>query len=176
MPWPIFRTSLSLDIILPAIASLPSFLVCFPWLEGKLSLSGHCGCGHFFASLDPSLSLSLSLSLSQPLDMLTSLKQFRAAGAQLRALTATTTPLLTSSTARCMPRTAPCTHTRRHAGTGSNNNSEPAHDFFSEAPEFANEDGNINRVKYPANHYTYYVEPSEYEPSLQEESSTNSKM
>eukprot|EP00043_Microstomoeca_roanoka_P006598 m.64154 g.64154 ORF g.64154 m.64154 type:complete len:468 (-) comp13480_c0_seq1:107-1510(-) len=51
-----------------------------------------------------------------------------------------------------------------------------AHPFFSEAVDNVDESGAIKYVQYPANHYTYYVEPSEYSPPLQEESSANSAL
>ncbi|EGD80868.1 homoserine O-acetyltransferase [Salpingoeca rosetta] len=63
---------------------------------------------------------------------------------------------------------------QQRRGLEAGSASPAAHPFFSEASQWKNPEGEVTCVQYPANHYTYYVEPSEYAPSLQEESSTNS--
>lgn len=70
-----------------------------------------------------------------------------------------------------------CALLRRQQYT-SESGSPSAHDhpFFSSASNCFDANGDIRRVQYPSNHYTYYIEPSEYSPSLQEESTTNSQL
>jgi len=41
--------------------------------------------------------------------------------------------------------------------------------------EFENDDGQLQRVAFPANNYDFLVEPSEYHPSLEEEFNSGSQ-
>jgi hypothetical protein len=42
--------------------------------------------------------------------------------------------------------------------------------------EFENDDGQLQRVAFPANNYDFLVEPSEYHPPLEEEHNSNSQV